>query len=156
MYKVCIGGVANRRGVEQKRLYLGALDFLIQHDGLLETAGGNRNDFTPQHWRTQQSHNQQPPLRAKAGDRVRLYLLNAGPSGTSSFHIIGAILDRVWYEGSVENEWRGMQTVLLGASNSAVMEFIVPEAGSYTLVDHEFADVERGAAGLLIAAPRDK
>src|SRR5690625_7724205 len=75
------------------------------------------------------------PLRAKAGDRVRLYLLNAGPSGTSSFHIIGAILDRVWYEGSVENEWRGMQTVLLGASNSAVMEFIVPEAGSYTLVD---------------------
>ena len=49
-----------------------------------------------------------------------------------------------------------MQTVLLGASNSAVMEFIVPEAGSYTLVDHEFADVERGAAGLLIAAPRDQ
>ena len=96
------------------------------------------------------------PLRAKAGDRVRLYMLNAGPSGTSSFHVIGAILDRVWYEGSVENEWRGMQTVLLGASNSAVMDFIVPEAGSYTLVDHEFADVERGAAGLLIAAPRDK
>src|SRR5690554_5682420 len=95
------------------------------------------------------------PLRAKAGDRVRLYVLNAGPSDTSSFHIIGSILDRVWYEGSVENEWRGMQTVLLGASNSAVMDFIVPEAGLYKLVDHEFADVERGAAGTLIAAPRE-
>lgn len=95
------------------------------------------------------------PLRAKEGERVRLYFLNAGPSDTSSFHVIGGIFDRVWYEGNVENEWRGMQTVLLGASNSAVMEFIVPEAGVYKLVDHEFADAERGAAGALIAAPRD-
>jgi nitrite reductase (NO-forming) len=94
------------------------------------------------------------PLRVQEGDRVRLYVLNAGPSGTSSFHVIGAILDRVWYEGNVENEWRGMQTVLLGASNSAVMEFIVPEAGVYKLVDHEFADAERGAAGAMIATPR--
>lgn len=94
------------------------------------------------------------PLRANAGDRVRLYVLNAGPSGTSSFHVIGAIFDRVWYEGNPENEWRGMQTVLLGASNGAVMDFIVPEEGSYKLVDHEFADAERGAAGTLIAGPR--
>jgi len=94
------------------------------------------------------------PLRANAGERVRLYLLNAGPSGTSSFHVIGAIFDRVWYEGNVENEWRGMQTVLLGASNGAVMDLIVPEEGSYKLVDHEFADAERGAAGTLVAGPR--
>ncbi|ROQ21254.1 nitrite reductase (NO-forming) [Marinimicrobium koreense] len=93
------------------------------------------------------------PLRAKKGDRVRLYVLNAGPNGTSSFHVIGAIFDRVWYEGNLENEWRGMQTVLLGASNGAVMEFIVPEDGLYKLVDHEFHDAERGAAGALIAAP---
>ncbi len=46
-----------------------------------------------------------------------------------------------------------MQTVLLGASNGAVMEFIVPEDGLYKLVDHEFHDAERGAAGALIAAP---
>ncbi|MCP1727289.1 nitrite reductase (NO-forming) [Natronospira proteinivora] len=94
------------------------------------------------------------PLRANAGERVRLYLMNAGPNDTSSFHVIGAIFDRVWYEGNRENEWRGMQTVLLGASNSAVVEFIVPEEGSYKLVDHEFADAERGAAGTLIAGPR--
>ncbi|WP_376690073.1 multicopper oxidase domain-containing protein [Wenzhouxiangella sp. EGI_FJ10409] len=94
------------------------------------------------------------PLRANAGERVRLYVLNAGPSGTSSFHVIGAIFDRVWYEGNVENDWHGMQTVLLGASNGAVMDFIVPEEGSYKLVDHEFADAERGAAGTLVAGPR--
>lgn len=94
------------------------------------------------------------PLEANAGERVRLYVLNAGPSGTSSFHVIGAIFDRVWFEGNLANEFRGMQTVLLGASNGAVVEFIVPEEGSYKLVDHEFADAERGASGTLKAGPR--
>lgn len=94
------------------------------------------------------------PLKANAGERVRLYVLNAGPSGTSSFHVIGAIFDRVWIEGNLANEFRGMQTVLLGASNGAVIEFIVPEEGSYKLVDHEFADAERGASGTLKAGPR--
>lgn len=94
------------------------------------------------------------PLKANAGERVRIHFSNNGPSQTSSFHIIGAIFDRVWYEGHPQNEMRGMQTVLLGASNSATIEFIVPEEGSYTLIDHEFADAEKGATGLLIAGPR--
>jgi nitrite reductase (NO-forming) len=89
------------------------------------------------------------PLQAKAGERVRLYVLNAGPSGTSSFHVVGAIFDRVYYEGNPQNDWHGMQTVLLGASNGAVVEFVVPEAGDYVIVDHEFADAQRGAVGYL-------
>jgi nitrite reductase (NO-forming) len=91
------------------------------------------------------------PLQAVPGERVRLYVLNAGPSGTSSFHVVGVIFDRVWYEGNLQNEWRGMQTVLLGASNGMVGEFIVPEAGNYVIVDHEFADAQKGAFGLLKA-----
>jgi nitrite reductase (NO-forming) len=59
-------------------------------------------------------------------------------------------------EGHPYNEMRGMQTVLLGASSSAVMDFIVPEAGKYTLIDHEFADAEKGATGTLRAEPRNK
>ncbi len=47
-----------------------------------------------------------------------------------------------------------MQTVLLGASNGAVVEFIVPESGEYVLVDHEMKDAYRGAVGKIIA-PRD-
>lgn len=94
------------------------------------------------------------PLDAVEGERVRLYLLNVGPNDMSSFHVVGAIFDRVWYEGNVENEWRGMQTVLLGASNGAVVEFIVPEAGKYFMVDHEMVDAERGAKGLIQARPR--
>jgi nitrite reductase (NO-forming) len=89
------------------------------------------------------------PLVAEAGERVRLYLHNVGPSDTSSFHVVGAIFDRVFYEGHPKNAWEGMQTVLLGASNGAVVEFIAPEPGKYILVDHEFADAQRGAVGYL-------
>ncbi|MEX0685530.1 MAG: multicopper oxidase domain-containing protein [Balneolales bacterium] len=94
------------------------------------------------------------PLEANAGERVRIHFSNNGPSLTSSFHVIGAIFDRVYYEGHPLNEMHGMQTVLLGASNSAVVEFIVPEEGSYILIDHEFADAEKGATGTLKAGPR--
>ncbi|HEX7078477.1 MAG TPA: multicopper oxidase domain-containing protein [Candidatus Eisenbacteria bacterium] len=87
------------------------------------------------------------PLTAKPGERVRLYVLNAGPNGTSSFHVVGTLLDRVWIDGNPMNQMRGMQTVLLGASSGAIVEFVVPEAGIYTFVDHEFADAESGAMG---------
>lgn len=87
------------------------------------------------------------PLEARAGERVRLYLHNAGPNDQSSSHIIGTVLDRVFYEGNPRNDWRGMQTVVLGASNGAVIEFIAPEEGDYMLVDHEFADAQKGAVG---------
>jgi nitrite reductase (NO-forming) len=87
------------------------------------------------------------PLEANAGDRVRLFLHNVGPNDQASSHIIGTVFDRVFYEGNPRNDWRGMQTVSLGASNGAVVEFIAPEEGDYVLVDHEFADAQKGALG---------
>src|SRR5687768_13040848 len=94
------------------------------------------------------------PLQAREGERVRLYFANVGPNDQSSAHVIGAIFDRVWYEGNLQNEWRGMQTALLGSSNGAVLEFIVPEEGRYILVDHEFADVQKGAVGQIVATSK--
>lgn len=92
------------------------------------------------------------PLTAKPGERVRLFVLNAGPNGTSSFHVVGTIFDRVWIEGNPANEFHGMQTVLLGASNSAIVEFVIPEKGKYVMVDHEFSDANSGAIGLIDAS----
>lgn len=89
------------------------------------------------------------PLPSKAGERVRLYVLNVGPSKTSSFHVVGTIFDRVWIEGNPDNQFRGMQTVLLGSSNAAIVEFMIPEEGSYIMVDHHFANASQGAIGLI-------
>jgi len=91
------------------------------------------------------------PLQAKPGERVRLYVLNVGPSRTSSFHVVGTIFDRVWMEGNPDNQFRGMQTVLLGSSNSAIVEFVIPEKGAYIMVDHHFANASQGAVGLIDA-----
>ena len=89
------------------------------------------------------------PLEAKKGERVRLFVLNVGPSKTSSFHVVGTIFDRVWIEGNPRNQFVGMQTVLLGSSNSAIVEFMVPEDGSYVMVDHHFANASQGAVGII-------
>jgi nitrite reductase (NO-forming) len=94
------------------------------------------------------------PLAAKAGERVRLYVLNVGPSKTSSFHVVGTIFDRVWMEGNPDNQFRGMQTVLLGSSNSAIVEFLIPEDGAYIMVDHHFANASQGAIGLVSTAAK--
>ncbi len=94
------------------------------------------------------------PLPAKAGERIRVYVMNVGPSKTSSFHIVGTIFDRVWFEGNPDNQFRGMQTVLLGSSNSAIVEFMIPEDGSYIMVDHHFANASQGAIGLISTAAK--
>lgn len=94
------------------------------------------------------------PLPAKTGERVRLHVLNVGPSRTSSFHVVGTIFDRVWFEGNPDNQFRGMQTVLLGSSNSATVEFVIPEDGSYIMVDHHFANASQGAIGLISTAAK--
>ena len=91
------------------------------------------------------------PLTAKAGERVRLFVLNVGPSNTSSFHVVGTIFDRVWVEGNPDNQFRGMQTVLLGSSSGAIVEFVIPEAGEYIMVDHHFANASQGAVGMIAA-----
>jgi nitrite reductase (NO-forming) len=98
------------------------------------------------------------PLPAKPGERVRLYVLNVGPSKTSSFHVVGTIFDRVWLDGNPDNQLRGMQTILLGSSSSAIVEFMIPEAGQYIMVDHHFANASQGAIGLIDAGgpPEEK
>jgi nitrite reductase (NO-forming) len=91
------------------------------------------------------------PLEAKAGERVRLFVMNVGPSNTSSFHVVGAIFDRVWVEGNPDNQFRGMQTYLLGSSSGVIVEFVIPEPGSYIMVDHHFANASQGAVGIIRA-----
>jgi nitrite reductase (NO-forming) len=87
------------------------------------------------------------PLKVKAGERIRVYLLNAGPNNATNFHVIGTILDKVWLDGNPKNELTGMQSVYLGPASGAVMEFVMPEKGIYTFVDHSFADATMGAIG---------
>jgi nitrite reductase (NO-forming) len=85
------------------------------------------------------------PLVAKVGDKVRLYVDNAGPNHTSSFHVVGTVFDDVYLDGNPYNHMKGLQTVLLPASGGAVVEFTLKEEGTYSIVTHQFNDADKGA-----------
>ena len=90
-------------------------------------------------------------LTANVGETVRLYVGNGGPNLVSSFHVIGEIFDKVWYEGGKHFQ-ENVQTTLIPAGGAAMMEFHMEVPGSYVLVDHSlFRAFNKGALGILKA-----
>ncbi len=88
-------------------------------------------------------------LKAKIGDRVRLFVGNGGPNLVSSFHVIGEIFDRVYTEGGARYQ-ENVQTTLVPAGGSAIVEFTVEVPGTFILVDHSiFRAFNKGALGML-------
>ncbi len=89
-------------------------------------------------------------LKAKTGERVRIYFGNAGPNLISSFHVIGEIFDQVYREADLLSPpGRSVQTTLVPAGGAVVVEFGLDVPGTYTLVDHAIFRVEKGAVGFL-------
>jgi nitrite reductase (NO-forming) len=90
------------------------------------------------------------PLRAKVGETVRIFFGVGGPNYTSSFHVIGAIFDKVYALGGVESApLQGVQTVTVPAGGAMIGEIKLSVPGNYTLVDHALARLERGLVGIL-------
>ena len=89
-------------------------------------------------------------LKAKTGEKIRIFFGNAGPNLISSFHVIGEIFDSVYREGDlVSVPARSVQTTLVPAGGATVVEFQLEVPGTYTLVDHAIFRVEQGAVGFL-------
>lgn len=89
-------------------------------------------------------------IKAKVGEKVRLFVGNGGPNLVSSFHVIGEIFDNVYQEGGVKVTQQQVQTTLVPAGGSAIVEFGVEVPGTYILVDHSlFRTFNKGALGML-------
>jgi FtsP/CotA-like multicopper oxidase with cupredoxin domain len=86
------------------------------------------------------------PIAVKRGERIRMYVLNAGPSKWSAFHVIGTVFDRTVVEGTVGHD---SQTVNLAPSQGGWTEFTLAQEGNFPFVTHSFGDMVRGAAGVL-------
>jgi nitrite reductase (NO-forming) len=88
-------------------------------------------------------------LSAKTGEKIRLFVGNGGPNLVSSFHVIGAIFDKVRYEGG-SNVQKNVQTTLIPAGGAAVVEYQTKVPGSYVLVDHSiFRAFNKGALAIM-------
>lgn len=90
------------------------------------------------------------PLKAKVGDKVRIFFGVGGPNDISSFHVIGTIFDDVYtWGGMTSGPAHGVQTVTVPPGGSAAVDLTVHEPGKYILVDHALSRMERGLAGYL-------
>lgn len=90
------------------------------------------------------------PLEAKVGDTIRIFFGVGGPNFTSSFHVIGEMLDRVYNLGGVLSEpLRGIQTVLVPPGGAVITELKLEVPGNYLLVDHALSRLERGLVGII-------
>ena len=90
------------------------------------------------------------PIPVAVGKPIRLFVVNAGPNRISSFHVVGAIFDRVLADG-FGRPFEGMQTWNVPVGGGAIFELRLAESGLYPFVTHAFADATKGAVGVFQA-----
>jgi nitrite reductase (NO-forming) len=90
------------------------------------------------------------PLTADPGETTRFYVVAAGPTLDTNFHVVGGMLDRAWVNGDMTNPpQEGVQTVSVPAGGGAVFDVKLDDEGLYPFVSHAFAHVDLGQVGLL-------
>ncbi|GAB1640809.1 multicopper oxidase domain-containing protein [Krasilnikovia sp. MM14-A1259] len=97
------------------------------------------------------------PLTARTGDRVRIWVLDAGPNRSTAFHVVGAVFDTVYAEGRRQlqpGDAGGAQVLPLAPAAGGYVETVLSEAGHYPFVSHIMVDAERGARGSIEVSPR--
>jgi nitrite reductase (NO-forming) len=99
------------------------------------------------------------PIKVATGKTVRVFVLNAGPSTDSSYHVVGTIFDQVvkegvWLKRGNDGNW-GAQAVDLAPAQAAIIEFTPAEDGMYPFVTHAFNFVTHGAIGIFSAGDGD-
>ena len=129
----------------QAEYYLGGQDEEVDMDKLLE---GRADLVAFNGYAAQYDH---APLPAHVGERVRVWVLDAGPDRASSFHVVGGQFDTVWSEGRYlidRADDTGSQALALHPAQGGFVELVFPEAGHYPFVSHIMTDAERGAHGI--------
>jgi nitrite reductase (NO-forming) len=138
-----------------KEYVLVASEWYLTSDGIKEPAlldMSKARAMTPD-WTTFNGYANQyvtHPLTADPGDTVRFWVVAAGPTLDTDFHVVGTIFDRAWPNANVlGTPQRGVQTVQVPAGGGGVFDVKIDEPGLYPFVSHAFAHVDLGQVGLL-------
>ncbi|MFL5936074.1 MAG: multicopper oxidase domain-containing protein [Gaiellaceae bacterium] len=132
-----------------------ASEWYLDSDGLSEPAQFNMDKAHARQpdWMTFNGYAGQyvkHPLTAKPGETVRFWVVDAGPSIDTDFHIVGTILDRAWIDAGMTNKpLENVQTVAVPAGGGGVFDVKIDKPGLYPFVSHAFAAVDQGQVGLL-------
>jgi nitrite reductase (NO-forming) len=89
------------------------------------------------------------PIKVKVGDRVRFWVVSAGPSHPCSFHMVGEQFDTVYLGSPPGSAIRGVQTFSVPPGGGMVFELVCDVAGEFPFVNHGFGHGQKGAIGFL-------
>lgn len=89
-------------------------------------------------------------LHASVGQTIRMYV-GVGAFEASNFHVIGNVLSNVYLEGALGNvPLHNVQTTVVPAGGSTIVEFTPQVPGTYVFVDHSMSHMDKGAMGQLV------
>jgi nitrite reductase (NO-forming) len=91
------------------------------------------------------------PLTAKPGQLVRFWMMDAGPSIDTDFHVVGTLLNTAYPFADMNpaHALHNVQTMTVPAGGGAVFDVKIDQPGLYPFVSHSFAAVDQGQVGLL-------
>lgn len=93
------------------------------------------------------------PIRVKVGDRVRFWVVSAGPTHPAHFHVVGEQFDTVYLGAPPGSALRGVQTFSVPAGGGMCFELVCDVAGEFPFVNHGFGHGQKGAVGFLVVEP---
>ena len=93
------------------------------------------------------------PLVVQPDEPFRIWVMNAGPTLTNAFHVIGTMFNETHDTGNPANTEYGLQTYNIPPGSGAMFEMQIPDAGLYPFVTHAFAYTGLGAVGLIKVDP---
>jgi nitrite reductase (NO-forming) len=89
------------------------------------------------------------PIHVKVGERVRFWVVSAGPSHPCSFHVVGEQFDTVYLGSLPNNSIHGVQTFNVAPGGGMVFELVCDVVGEFPFVNHGFGHGQKGAIGIL-------
>jgi nitrite reductase (NO-forming) len=110
------------------------------------------NDMTPDWvtWNGYAHQYKEHPLTAEPGQTVRFWVVDAGPSLNTEFHVVGTVLRRAWVNADlVDRPQHDIQTAVVPTGGGGVFDVTIGKRGIYPFVSHSFASVNLGEVGLL-------
>jgi nitrite reductase (NO-forming) len=117
--------------------------------GDMDKMSASRPDYVAFNGRSFQY--QDKPLPIAVGEPVRVFVVNAGPSRFSAFHVVGTIFEKAFTDGNPDNELHGLQTMSIAPGDGAMAEFTVQQPSRYPFLTHSFGDADLGAMGAFVA-----
>ncbi|MER8006594.1 multicopper oxidase domain-containing protein [Streptomyces sp. NPDC094149] len=143
------------RTVDREYVLVQSESYLGRQGGTADAAKVNAKDYDMVAFNGYANQYDHDPLTARTGERVRIWVLAAGPNESSAFHVVGGQFDTVFREGAYDlggggagSPSGGAQVLDLAPASGGFVELSFPQTGDYPFVTHIMSDAERGAHGV--------